>query len=116
MSDADRQVPIEKLRWVCEPSQFSFASTADIAIMEGSIGQARALAAIDFGLGMANNGFNLYLAGEPGTGRSSTICSILKRRAREGSPPSDWCYVHNFTSPDAPLALSLHGSCSMEKH
>ena len=107
MSEKDCLVPVEKLRWVCEPALFGFQSTDEIAIMEGSIGQARALAAIDFGLGMTNNGFNLYLAGDPGTGRTSTICSILKRRAREGDPPSDWCYVHNFANPDAPLALSL---------
>jgi predicted ATP-dependent protease len=107
MSESDCKVPVEKLRWVCDPAQFDFKSTEEFANLEGSIGQPRALAAIDFGLGMTNNGFNLYLAGEPGTGRSSTICSILKRRALEGSPPSDWCYVHNFASPDAPLALSL---------
>jgi predicted ATP-dependent protease len=107
MSESDCKVPVEKLRWVCDPAQFDFKSTEEFANLEGSIGQPRALAAIDFGLGMTNNGFNIYLAGEPGTGRSSTICSILKRRALEGSPPSDWCYVHNFAAPDAPLALSL---------
>ena len=107
MSEKDCQVPAEKLRWVCDPAQFSFKSTEEIAILEGSIGQERALAAIDFGLGMTNNGFNLYLAGDPGTGRTSTICSILRRRAKDGDPPSDWCYVHNFAAPDAPLALSL---------
>jgi len=107
MSEVDCKVPVEKLRWVCDPAFFGFQSTDEISILEGSIGQQRALAAIDFGLGMANNGFNLYLAGDPGTGRSSTICSILNRRARGGDPPSDWCYVHNFAAPDAPMALSL---------
>lgn len=107
MSNIDCKVSLEKLRWVCDPAQFSFKSTEEFTNLEGSIGQERALAAIDFGLGMTNNGFNLYLAGEPGTGRSSTICSILRRRAKEGSPPSDWCYVHNFADPDQPLTLSL---------
>jgi len=107
MPDSDFKVSLEKLRWVCDPTQFSFKSTEEFTNLEGSIGQERALAAIDFGLGMTNNGFNLYLAGEPGTGRSSTICSILRRRAKEGSPPSDWCYVHNFADPDQPLTLSL---------
>ena len=75
MSEKDCLVPAEKLRWVCDPAALGFKSTDEIATLEGSIGQARALAAIDFGLGMTNNGFNLYLAGDPGTGRSSTICS-----------------------------------------
>jgi len=107
MSQRDCKVPVEKLRWVCDPALFSFRTTDEIANLDGSIGQERALASIDFGLGMTNNGFNLYLAGEPGTGRSSTINSMLKRRVKEAPPPSDWCYVHNFQQPDAPLALSL---------
>lgn len=56
---------------------------------------------------MPSPGFNLFLAGETGTGRTSTICSILRRRSVGEPPPSDWCYVHNFAAPDAPLALSL---------
>ena len=107
MSETDCKVPVAKLRWVCDPSLFKFESTDDISELEGSIGQERALASIDFGLGMTNNGFNLYLAGEPGTGRSSTISSLLKKRVKNSAPPSDWCYVHNFQAPDAPLALSL---------
>jgi predicted ATP-dependent protease len=107
MSDTDCKVPVEKLRWVCDPSMFGFKTTDEIVNLEASIGQERALASIDFGLGMSNNGFNIYLAGDPGTGRSSTISTILKRRAKDSPPPSDWCYVHNFESPDAPLALAL---------
>jgi len=107
MSEIDRKVPVERLRWVCDPASFGFKTTDEIANLEGSVGQERALASIDFGLGMTNNGFNLYLAGDPGTGRSSTISNILKRRAKDGPSPSDWCYVHNFAAPDAPLALSL---------
>jgi predicted ATP-dependent protease len=107
MSETDSKVPVEKLRWVCDPALFTFNTTADIANLEGCIGQERAVASIDFGLGMSNNGFNLYLAGDPGTGRSSTICNMLKKRVLESPPPSDWCYVHNFDAPDSPLALSL---------
>ena len=107
MSETDCKVPVDKLRWVCDPAQFDFKTTDEIANLEGNIGQERALASIDFGLGMTNNGFNLYLAGEPGTGRSSTISSLLKKRVKDSAPPSDWCYVHNFAAPDAPMALSL---------
>ena len=114
MSETDCKVPLEKLRWVCDPALFSFKTTDDIANLEGSIGQERALASINFGLGMTNNGFNLYLAGETGTGRSSTIKSMLKKEVRNSPPPSDWCYVHNFETPDAPLALSLPAGMGSE--
>jgi lon-related putative ATP-dependent protease len=107
MSADDYRVPPEKLRWVCDPEQFDFNSTADIPELEGAIGQKRALKSIDFGLGMQMNGFNLFLAGEPGTGRSSTIKNLLKIRAKTEPPPHDWCYVFNFKTPDKPISLSL---------
>ncbi|HBA89421.1 MAG TPA: ATP-dependent protease [Geobacter sp.] len=114
MSETDRQVPVEKLRWVCDPALFTFKTTDEIANAEGSIGQERALAAIEFGLGMSNNGFNIYLAGEPGTGRTSTIRQMLKKLTKDTSPPSDWCYVNNFHEPDAPIALSLPAGMGRE--
>ena len=107
MSEADCRVPVEKLRWVCDPALFNFKTTEDIAGLEGNISQGRALAAIEFGLGMSNNGFNIYLAGEPGTGRTSTIRQMLKKFVKGTCPPSDWCYVNNFHAPDAPLAIAL---------
>jgi len=103
----DLKLPVEKLRWECDPNQFDFNTTEDIPELEGSIGQVRALKSIDFGLGMQEDGFNLYLSGEPGTGRSSTIKNLLKKRARNEPPPQDWCYVYNFKDPDNPLSLSL---------
>jgi lon-related putative ATP-dependent protease len=107
MSTNDYRVPPEKLRWVCDPEQFDFNSTKDIPELEGAIGQERALKSIDFGLGMQMNGFNLFLAGEPGTGRSSTIKNLLKIRAKTDPSPHDWCYVFNFKAPDKPISLSL---------
>lgn len=101
------KVPLERLRWVCDEDQLDFATTAEIPELEGAIGQERALKSIDFGLGMQMNGFNLYLAGETGTGRSSTIKNLLKKRARTEPAPHDWCYIYNFKSPDKPLALAL---------
>jgi lon-related putative ATP-dependent protease len=103
----DWKVAPEKLKWTCDEGSFEFASTADIPELEGTIGQERALKAIDFGLGMQMNGFNLFLAGETGTGRASTIKNLLKKRARGDRAPLDWCYVHNFKSPDVPISLGL---------
>ncbi|BDV43833.1 ATP-dependent protease [Geotalea uraniireducens] len=97
----------EKLRWVCDTGQFDFATTDDLPELEGTLGQARALASIDFGLGIRESGFNLYLSGETGTGRTSTIKNLLKKRAKNEPPPSDWCYVNNFKNPDLPIALAL---------
>jgi lon-related putative ATP-dependent protease len=114
MKTDNRLVAPERLRWVCDESQFEFKTTEDIAELEGSIGQERALKSIDFGLGMHMNGFNLFLSGEAGTGRSSTIKNLLKKRAKSEPPPHDWCYVNNFKSPDTPLSLALPAGMGSE--
>jgi lon-related putative ATP-dependent protease len=107
MSADERKVPVHKLSWRCEPELFEFRTTEELAELEGTIGQERALRSIEFGLGMVQNGFNLYLAGETGTGRTSSIMNLLKKRAKTEPPPQDWCYVYNFKDPDNPTSLSL---------
>ena len=101
------KVPVDKLRWECDPSQFDFMSTDELPELDVAIGQERALRSIDFALGMTDGGFNLFLSGETGTGRASTIKKLLSKRARKEPPPLDWCYVHNFKMPDNPVSLSL---------
>jgi lon-related putative ATP-dependent protease len=101
------KLAVDKLRWMCDVGEFDFETTADLPELEGPLGQERAISSIDFGLGIRENGFNLYLAGEPGTGRASTIRSVLRKRAKDEPTPTDWCYVYNFKSPDNPIALAL---------
>ena len=103
----DFKVPVDKLRWECDLSQFDFTTTEELPELDGAIGQERALRSIDFGLGMPDDGFNLFLSGETGTGRTSTISKILEKRAKSDAPPMDWCYVNNFKNSDSPVCLSL---------
>ncbi len=114
MSDNDLRVPLDNLRWVCDPEMLDFSTTDDLPELEGTIGQERALRSIDFSLGMTEGGFNLYISGEAGTGRTSSIMNLLKKRAREEPAPSDWCYVYNFKSPDNPTALALSAGMGNE--
>jgi len=114
MSDNDLRVPLENLRWVCDPEMLDFSTTNDLPELEGTIGQERALRSIEFSLGMTEGGFNLYISGEAGTGRTSSIMNLLKKRAREEPAPSDWCYVYNFKSPDNPTALALSAGMGNE--
>lgn len=71
------------------------------------MGQDRASRALDFGLGIDRPGFNVYVAGVPGTGRTSISLDYCKRRVKGRPVPNDWVYVHNFRHPDRPLALPL---------
>ena len=80
----------KSLTWKCDPSQFEFETTKDLPALEGTIGQDRALTAIDFGLGIEESGFNLFVLGQPGTGRGSRFAERPKlgqcsrRRALRG--------------------------------
>jgi predicted ATP-dependent protease len=101
------RLPIEKLRWICDPEQFDFTTTADLPDLVDAVGQERALRSIEFGLGVRETGFNLYISGQTGTGRTSTIRNLLRQRAKDEPTPDDWVYVYNFKDADSPISLSL---------
>lgn len=102
-----RRLPAEKLRWSCDPKQFSFKTTKELPDLVDAVGQERALRSIEFGLGVQDTGFNLYISGQTGTGRTSTIRNLLKQRAKDLPTPGDWVYVFNFKDADSPISLSL---------
>ncbi len=107
MTDSPLKIPVARLTWHCDAELPEFRTTEELPDLEGMLGQERALRAIDFGLNMNESGFNIYISGETGTGRASAIRSLLKKRAKEEPPPTDWCYVFDFHAPDHPLALEL---------
>jgi predicted ATP-dependent protease len=107
------EVPLEKLRWECDPKIFDFECTGDLAPLREFIGQQRATAAVDFGLNMAHSGYNIFVAGITGTGKTSMVKSyiekIIKEREVRGENPElkDWCYLYNFKEPDCPVIVDL---------
>jgi len=101
------RLSINELYKCCDPNIFKFNTTDDLPSFEGTIGQERALKALDFGISLENAGFNIFILGENGTGKMSTIKSILTKRSLNEPVPSDWCYVYNFKDPDVPIAVSL---------
>ena len=72
------QVPVEELRPTRDPASFSFQTTAEVEPHVGLIGQDRAIEAIKFGLAIESKGFNICVAGEPGTGRTTAIREYLE--------------------------------------
>jgi lon-related putative ATP-dependent protease len=97
----------EQLRRRVEPESLPFRTTADLAPLTGTIGQPRAVDAIEFGMDIQVQGYNLYVAGSPGSGRESTIQDFLSQLAPTRETPPDWVYVQNFVHPDRPRAISL---------
>jgi lon-related putative ATP-dependent protease len=101
------KLSVDELFKCCDPGIFDFNTTDDLPVFSGTIGQERALDALDFGLSLESTGFNIFLLGENGTGRITTIKSILAQKASIEPVPPDWCYVYNFRDPDAAAAISL---------
>lgn len=90
------------------PAVFSFETTAELPFSDEIIGQPRGARAIDFGVNIAAPGYNLFVMGPPGTGRSTAIQRYLKRSAPDAAQPPDWAYVHNFNEPRKPVALCIN--------
>ncbi|MBI5893139.1 MAG: AAA family ATPase [Deltaproteobacteria bacterium] len=114
MTNKIQPVLHDKLKWTCDPQIFSFKTTNELPILEGTIGQERALKAMDFGLGLASHGFNIYVLGEGGTGKTTTVKSLLEKKAKNEKIPDDWFYVYNFLDPDRPFALNLPAGSGIE--
>ncbi|MBD3236188.1 MAG: AAA family ATPase, partial [Candidatus Eisenbacteria bacterium] len=91
----------------CDLDRFEFDSTAELPSFDGIIGQDRAVAAIELGLKMRSKGYNVYVAGMPGTGRTTTVKHLLRTLETGRGVPPDIVYVHNFKNPDMPRAIRL---------
>ncbi|KHO64402.1 Lon protease family protein [Pseudomonas flexibilis] len=97
----------EALTRPCDPKQFRFASTDELEPFRGVLGQERAVEALQFGVAMPRPGYNLFVMGEPGTGRFSFVQRYLKAEAKRLQAPADWVYVNNFDEPREPRVLEL---------
>jgi predicted ATP-dependent protease len=96
-----------ELRRVCNPSQFAFKDTSELASPDTVIGQERAVQAIEFGLDMRSPGYNIFVTGAEGTGKSTIVRDLTARFAKTQPVPDDWCLVNNFSDEFRPRAVAL---------
>lgn len=89
------------------PSQFDFNTTDDLEPFRGVLGQERAVQALQFGVAMPRPGYNVFVMGEPGTGRFSYVKRYLQTEAKRLATPCDWVYVNHFDEPREPRSLEL---------
>ena len=96
-----------ELRRVCNPSLFSFKDTSELPSLDGVIGQERAVQAIEFGLNMRSPGYNIFVTGTEGTGKTTIVRDLTTRFAKTQPVPDDWCLVNNFRDEFRPRAIAL---------
>lgn len=101
------ELSYKELKMTCNPSVFNFDTTEELdPIIEG-IGQERGIKALEFGLKVDVKGYNLYLEGPSGVGKTMYTKKYLEKIAEKKKVPSDWCYIYNFDNPNQPIAVEL---------
>ena len=95
------------LKMTCDPNIFNFDTTADLESIQDGIGQDRGIKALEFGLQVDVKGYNIYIEGPSGVGKTSYTRNYLRKLALKKKVPSDWCYIYNFETPNEPIAVEL---------
>ena len=95
------------LKMTCNPNIFDFTTTEELESITTGIGQDRGISALEFGIQIDVKGYNLYLEGPSGVGKTMYTKNYLKQVASKKKTPNDWCYIYNFDDPNAPISVSL---------
>ena len=104
---AQRVVPVARLRWRCDPESLPFTSTDEVAPEAGLIGQERARRALLLGMEILHAGYNVYVSGDPGTGKLAAVRQVAAQLQDPEARAPDLCYVYGFKNPECPRLLML---------
>jgi lon-related putative ATP-dependent protease len=102
-----QQLKPNELRRLCKPASLGFKTTNDLPDLQEVIGQPRAIRALQLGSEVSGPGYNTFVLGVSGSGRTTLSLEYLQRKAANEPVPDDWCYVNNFDNPRQPSALRL---------
>lgn len=100
-------LPVDALRNTCDPQRLAFRTTAELEPLQAFPGQERAIQAVQFGLAICHEGYNLFALGPRGVGKLSLVRHFTQAQAQQEPMGQDWVYVHNFLEPHKPKALPL---------
>ncbi len=101
------ELSYKDLKITCNPNIFNFETTEELESIRTGIGQDRGIQALEFGLQIDVKGYNLYLEGPSGVGKTMYTLNYLKEIASKRKAPNDWCYIYNFDDPNEPISVSL---------
>lgn len=108
----------QQLNISIHPHTLGFDTTAELLPDDRHatqwIGQERAFAAASLGLRMQHPGYHMLVIGEPGSGRTSLMKSLMERALAQQSVPPDLVYLLNFQLPEKPILLRLQAGKGSE--
>ena len=97
----------QKLKYVCDESMLDFNTTEELEPIQEGIGQDRGIKALEFGIQVDVKGYNIYIEGPSGVGKTLYTKNYLNKISSKKKVPNDWCYIYNFDNPNEPIAVSL---------
>ena len=101
------ELSYKDLKIICNPEIFNFENTSKLEAVNTEIGQERGIKALEFGVNVDIKGYNIYLEGPSGVGKTMYTKNYLDKIAKKRKTPVDWCYIYNFNNPNEPIAVSL---------
>ena len=101
------ELSYKDLKMICNPDLFQFETTDELEPINTGIGQDRGIKALEFGINVDIKGYNLYLEGPSGVGKTMYTKNYLEKICKKKKTPNDWCYIYNFDDPNEPVAVSL---------
>ena len=101
------ELSYKDLRVVCNPNVFDFETTESLEPIVSGIGQDRGIKALEFGINVSVKGYNIYLEGPSGVGKTMYTKNYLDTISKKKKTPPDWCYIYNFDKPNEPIAVSF---------
>ncbi len=101
------ELSYKDLKRICNPNVFKFEDTSELEGIDSGIGQDRGIKALEFGVNVDVKGYNIYLEGPSGVGKTMYAKNYLDKISKKKKVPSDWCYIYNFDNPNEPIAVSL---------
>lgn len=99
------ELQASELRMICDPRIFKFSNTLEVKPLDTVIGQERAVQSIDLGLNMHDPGYNIFVTGLAGTGKSTIVKDLVNKHAKNLPTPDDLCLVNNFKDEFRPKAV-----------
>lgn len=101
------ELGVKELKFTCDSSVFNFNTTDELEPISTGIGQERGIKALEFGLNIDINGYNVYVEGPYGVGKTAYVKNYLNTISKKKKVPNDWCYLYNFDNPNEPVAVAL---------
>ena len=108
------ELSYKDLKKYCNPNTFKFETTDELDGLDSIYGQDRGIKALEFGLNVDSKGYNLYIEGPSGVGKTMYAKKYISKLASKKKVPDDWCYIYNFDNPNEPIAVSLSAGLGKE--